>query len=405
MPEIKIKKYISLSFFNLLIVAVYGVVMRYKIGFEFPYFDQKSLQEAHSHFAFAGWISQTLFVLMTAALSRKSTTFSVTKYFRLLNANLLCSYGMLVSFTIQGYGPVSIFFSTLSLILSFVFAYFFITDSKNITGGFKGGNWFRMALWLNVFSSLGTLSLAYMMATKNIHQDIYLSSVYFYLHFQYNGWFFFACMGLFFHKINVVVPDFKENKIIFYLFAFSCIPAYFLSTLWLRLPMIVYLLTAFAALTQVFAWGSLINQLRKHVSAIRDNTTLFTRYLFIYIGLAVSVKLTLQLFSIIPFISKLAFGFRTIVIAYLHLVLLAIISTFLISYIHTFGFVDSAKLIRNSIYLFTTGILLNEFVLLIQGVASFSYTLIPFGNEMLFAISLILVTSTLLFFLGSLKRS
>jgi hypothetical protein len=47
--------------------------MRYKIGFEFPFFDQKHLQHSHSHFAFSGWISHTLMVLMIVFLEKKKS--------------------------------------------------------------------------------------------------------------------------------------------------------------------------------------------------------------------------------------------------------------------------------------------------------------------------------------------
>jgi hypothetical protein len=60
----KFKFWIRVAIINLLIVAFLGVVMRYKIGFEFPYLNQKNLQHAHSHFAFGGWISMMIMVLM-----------------------------------------------------------------------------------------------------------------------------------------------------------------------------------------------------------------------------------------------------------------------------------------------------------------------------------------------------
>ena len=61
-------KWLRISLFNLCIVAIIGVIMRYKIGFEFPYFDQKHLQHAHSHFAFYGWIAHTLYSFMVSFL-------------------------------------------------------------------------------------------------------------------------------------------------------------------------------------------------------------------------------------------------------------------------------------------------------------------------------------------------
>ena len=111
--------------------------------------------------------------------------------------------------------------------------------------------------------------------------------------------------------------------------------------------------------------------------------------------MALSVKFLLQLGSTIPAVSELAFGFRPIVIAYLHLILLAIISLFLLFYVYANNFVVINKKTILGLILFSLGVILNEVVLGIQGVASLSYTLIPFINESLFGIALLLFTSIL----------
>ena len=64
------------------------------------------------------------------------------------------------------------------------------------------------------------------------------------------------------------------------------------------------------------------------------NIPFVLRYILLFVGFALSIKFLLQLGSTIPAISQLAFGFRPIVIAYLHLVLLAIITLFLLFYIY-----------------------------------------------------------------------
>ena len=123
--QFKAKFWLQFSLLNLLIVASLGLLMRYKIGFEFPFLNQKNLQHSHSHFAFAGWISHTLMVLMVGFLEKKgpSTALRVTKkrtfsYNTLLTANLICAYGMLVFFIIQGYAALSIVFSTASIFVA-----------------------------------------------------------------------------------------------------------------------------------------------------------------------------------------------------------------------------------------------------------------------------------------------
>lgn len=389
--KLNIKFWLKLSLLNLCIVATLGLLMRYKIGFEFPYLDQKHLQHSHSHFAFSGWVSHTLMTLMVYYLQNKTADFQVNKYRKIIIANLIISYVMLVSFIIEGYGLFSIIASTASILISYIFGYYYIKDLRKIDSDLLSIYWFKAAILFNIISSFGTFYLAYMMASKNIVQDYYLSSIYYFLHFQYNGWFFFGCMGLIFGFLNL-----KKSENPFYetsckLFAFSCIPAYFLSTLWLDLPVWIYVLTVLAAIVQVFAWFKLLYILIPAKKDFLKNFSLLLRYILLIATVALSIKLVLQLGSTIPVISDLAFGFRPIVIAYLHLVLLAVISLFLLFYIYANHLIFISRRIKIGLLVFSIGVLLNELVLAAQGVASFSYTIIPYVNELLFAVAIILL--------------
>jgi hypothetical protein len=390
---LNIKFWLKISLLNLCIVAALGVLMRYKIGFEFPYFEQKNLQHSHSHFAFAGWLSHTLMVLMVYFLQTKITGFQGNKYKNIIIANLICSYGMLISFIIEGYALFSITFSTASIFVSYVFAYRFIRDLKVLDNDLIAKSWFKASLFFNIISSIGTFYLAYMMASKNFVQDLYLSSIYFYLHFQYNGWFFFACMGLAFGFLNLHKSEHSFYETSFKLFAIACIPAYFLSTLWLDLPIWAYAITVIAAVIQVYAWFKFLLIILKTRRNELENFSPILRYLLLIVSFALSVKLVLQLGSTIPVISQLAFGFRPIVIAYLHLVLLAIMSLFILFYIYANDLIFITKKIKFGILLFSIGVLLNEIILAVQGLASFSYIIIPYVNIMLFATAIILLIS------------
>ncbi|MFV8271196.1 hypothetical protein ACNQGP_14850 [Flavobacterium sp. GT2N3] len=389
--ELNIKFWLKLSLLNLCIVAFLGLLMRYKIGFEFPYLDQKYLQHSHSHFAFSGWVSHTLMTLMVYYLQKKTAEFQVNKYRKIIIANLIISYVMLVSFIIQGYGMISIIASTASILISYIFGYYYTKDLKKIDSDFLSINWFKAAIFFNIISSFGTFYLAYMMATKNIVQDYYLSSIYYFLHFQYNGWFFFGCMGLMFGFLNLRKSENPFYETSLKLFVVACIPAYFLSTLWLKLPNWIYLLTVLAAIVQVFAWFRLLLILIKNKIEFLKNFSPLLRYILLFATVALSVKLLLQLGSTIPVISNLAFSFRPIVIAYLHLVLLAVISLFLLFYIYANHLLFISRGIKIGLLLFSIGVLLNELVLALQGVASFSYIIIPYVNELLFAVAIILL--------------
>jgi hypothetical protein len=399
------KFWLKLSFVNLCIVALLGLLMRYKIGFEFPYFEQKNLQHSHSHFAFSGWLSHTLMVLMVYYLQSKIEGFGKNKYRKLIIANLICAYGMLVFFIIQGYGVISIVFSSASLVVSYVFSYQFVKDLRLLESDLLSKNWFKAALFFNVISSLGTFYLAYMMASKNFVQDLYLSSVYYYLHFQYNGWFFFDCMGLIFGFLDLRKSEHSYLEKTFLLFALACIPAYLLSILWLDLPVWLYAIAALSALVQVFAWFKFLLIALKIRNTTLGNLAPVFRYLLLFIGFSVSIKLLLQLGSTIPLISKLAFGFRPIVIAYLHLVLLAIITLFVLFYIYANHLILISKNIKTGLLILIIGVVLNEIVLAIQGIAAFSYTIIPFVNEILFGVAILLLIGIVLTAFYSIKKA
>jgi hypothetical protein len=120
------------------------------------------------------------------------------------------------------------------------------------------------------------------------------------------------------------------------------------------------------------------------------------RLLLTYVAIALIIKVSLQLGSTIPAVSKMAFGFRPIVIAYLHLVLLAFTSVFLLSYLYINKLLQFSRLSVIGIGIFVFGILFNEIMLAIQGIASFSYTLIPFVNEILFGISVFILAGLIL---------
>ena len=387
--------WLKFSLINLLIVALIGLLMRYKIGFEFPFFDQKHLQHSHSHFAFSGWISHTIMVLMIGFLEfriKNLDTRFLKKYNLILIANLICAYGMLVFFIIQGYGLLSIIFSTASIVVACVFVYFYYQDLKAIPKEDLSKNWFKAALFFNVISSFGTFVLAYMMVTKNIHQDEYLASIFYYLHFQYNGWFFFACIGLLFSFLNLKTNENPFYKNVFKLFFISCIPAYFLSTLWWDLPLWIYCITVLAAFVQVYTWFRFLFIIVKSKRDFLHQFQPFLRYLLLFVAFSLSLKFLLQLVSTIPSISQLAFGFRPIVIAYLHLVLLAIFSLFLLFYIFAKTLILLQKKIKFGVITFSIGVLINEIILAIQGISSLSYAIIPFVNVLLFGAAIVLVS-------------
>ena len=131
-----LRKWLQISLFNLMLVAFIGVILRYKIAYSLPFIDHKKLLHSHSHFAFAGWITQALMALLVAYISEQTGISYFRKYRWLLMANCVTAYGMLISFPFEGYGLISILFSTLSIVVSYFFAVIFWRDLNRLQGSF-----------------------------------------------------------------------------------------------------------------------------------------------------------------------------------------------------------------------------------------------------------------------------
>lgn len=384
------KSWIKFTLLNLLIVCFLGVIMRYKIAFSLPFVDQKYLLHAHSHFAFAGWISQMLMIFMVINLVNKGVYDAFKKFNPVLILNAICAYGMLLSFPFQGYGTVSISFSTLSI---FVFITFSIQYFKalNLYKNDPETKWFKASLILYLLSAVGTFTLAYMMMNGINEQRVYLSSVYFYLHFQYNGWFLFAAMGLFIPYLRTLkVSDKFLNKLFWIWFACS-FPGYFLSVLWLPIPMLLYWIIVIAATLPLIFWFILL----KHIHSGKMLSIVFSKnslWIFKLVALACSIKLFLQFGSVIPQLSKLSYTYRPIIIGYLHLILLGIFTLFLLAYLVEIKILTVTKTAINGIRIFIAGVILNELVLMLQGGTYMSYISLPYMNETLLFVALLMFT-------------
>ncbi|HNP24596.1 MAG TPA: hypothetical protein PKM63_00145 [Panacibacter sp.] len=387
-------RWLRISFLNLLIVALLGVILRYKIAFSLPFVDQKFLLHAHSHFAFSGWLTQILMAFIANYILSHDENASPKKFNILLWGNLISAYGMLFSFPFEGYGAVSIFFSTASIFNAYGFAVVAWKGLNKIVSKDSSHLWFKAALLFSAISSLGAFSLAFMMATKTINQDLYLAAVYFFLHFQYNGWFFFAGVGLLMLHLtkNNIAIALPTQKLIFWLFSLSLLPVYFLSALWLPVAKSLYPIIVVASFVEFTGFILLLKALRKNSGEILASLDKPVRWLWTMALIAFCIKVLLQMCSAIPSLNMITYGFRPIVIGYLHLVLLGMLSIFLTGYFLSVCRINYSGMLIKGLIIFVSGIILNELMLMLQGITGLTYVPVPYINEALLICALIMFT-------------
>lgn len=385
---------------NLVIVAAAGTLLRCKIVFPIPFIDHKNLMHAHSHFAFSGWISLAIFVCIVSMLQPAPPRKRL--YAGLFCLGQLAAFGMLLSFPFMGYKHLSIFFSTLSILFSYAFA---IIAWKDIDGSSLSstlGRWFKAALFFYVISSLGAFHLAWLMARGDAHQQWYIGSVYFFLHFQYNGWFLFAILGLFYRQLQIsdIAISEKKVRIIFRLLFISCFPCFLLSALWMQLPSWMYLLSLVGVLLQAIALVLFWSVLVQVWLLLRQRWIPVTRLLWSFAAFAFTLKVIMQTLSVIPQLSYLAFGFRPVVIGYLHLILVCFATFFIIGYQAQQNLISNLSgRVITGLKLFTGGVVLNELLLFLQGLAAIMQMSFSPANYLLLVAACIMFSGLLLLYM------
>jgi hypothetical protein len=210
--QIAYRKYIQISLFYFLIVAVIGTLLRSFSFLNIP-FVYTNLVHAHSHIAFQGWVYTAIF-LISSRLYISKERLERGKYAIQFKLTVLVLIGVLVSFSLQGYGLYSIIFSTLFQLLNYWFTYRFFKDSEPLNAESIPLLFIKTGLVLAVLASLFPYVIGVVSAKGHGGSELYKSLVYTFMHLKYNGWFLFITIGLFYQPwIQVInATAFKRRE-------------------------------------------------------------------------------------------------------------------------------------------------------------------------------------------------
>ena len=367
-----VANWVKTALLFLITAGFLGALLRLSFFYQIEGFNYKYFLHAHSHVVLLGWVFNALYAgLIMGFVSFGSSI--AKKYhwlFWLFQASVL---GMLFAFPVQGYATWSIIFSTLHIILSFFFVYFFLRDTNRnnstIATNQLSFSFVRWGLLFLVLSSAGPFALGAIMATGQPETIWYDLAIYFFLHFQYNGWISFTLFGLLFWLLetNGVSFNRKYATNFFGLMVAACLPAYALSALWTHPDWFVYFIGGVAALLQTVALFFLSKMLFGIRIPIKKLFAAPVRFIMILAFTAFAVKILLQLLSAFPFMADLAYQVKNFIIGYLHLVFIGFISLVLI------GWFIQVRLLRIEHSIAKVGMML----FIVGFVASELYLVIP----------------------------
>ena len=222
-------KFARFPLLYLVALSALGLLLRWQMVSPLP-INYRYFVHAHSHTAFMGWVYNTLFLLILQHFVAKENNGKLfRRYFIALQIGVV---GMLASFPFQGYGPVAIAFSTLHMAVTIAIAvsiFKLIKDDSTLAATFL-----RWALIYQLISGVGPLMLGPLSAMGLKDSPLYSLSIYFFMHFQFNGWFVLACLAILFRRLETSgwsLAD-GDRKWLTYTLWYTVGPAYVMSALW-----------------------------------------------------------------------------------------------------------------------------------------------------------------------------
>ncbi|MFD2245139.1 hypothetical protein [Pontibacter ruber] len=393
---------LALGYFAL--VGVLGLLLRWLLVQPINGINYKFLLHGHSHVALLGWLYCAFFAALLYAFPPQSIAAqkSFKRQFLLTQVSVA---GMLVTFPIQGYALFSITFSTLHILLSYWFGWSFWKHLKGYVqqeGRYQVPvKYIGASLLFLVLSTIGPWSLGPIMAKGLSGSELYYSAIYFYLHFQYNGWFTFAVLGLFLWWLEHNNLYFNKQLATraFWFLALACVPAFALSVLWTKPAVWVYVTGGVAGLMQL---AGLYFILRSILEVWPELVALLKPWVRRLLGLALValvLKLVLQAASALPFVADLAYQFRYFIIGYLHLSLIGFVSLFMLGFFLQQDLFRFGKYGKGGLSLLLAGFFLSESLLFLQGTFLWlNLPAIPSFNQLMFWVSIPMPVGLLLLF-------
>lgn len=366
-----------LAVFNFIVLALWGVLLRYMQLADLP-FNYQYLLHAHSHFAFSGWVFLSIAFLIARLCCGPHLS---TSFRNLLLLAQVSAWGMLLSFSLQGYRPVSIAFSTLFLLAGFRLAYL-VWKGKGLRNAVNKPAYLLIcyALAFLCLSALGPFALGPLAALGLKASPFYQDAIYFYLHFQLNGFMELATLGLLAAGMplcELTVADQRWLR----LFMLSVLPLYLIFCLWSRPGSPVWWIAGSGAGLHLFSWLVITRRFRSYWGGLSGLEKLAL--------LALSLKCLLQLAICFPMIGEWTFLNRNLIIGYIHLLTLGIVTPLLLAQFNQGGWLKRTASTGGLliIYLALTGLYLA--LLFLQPLLSLYAIGIPFYQLSLFILSLL----------------
>ena len=370
------RKDIQWAFLYFIITILLGLSLRVSYIAD-VFFNIRHVTHSHSPIGLLGWIYTILSSLICQYFLRETDR---KPYFILFLCTQFCILGMLFSFPFGGYFLYSIIFSSLFIICTYWFSIFFLKRSKKYNFirfsisksvdtehdkplSLKFVHW---GIYFLILSSIGIWLLPVAIVKAGKGSDWYNSALYFFLHFQYNGWFLAVLFGLLVGEIeHKSLLNSKRLKGALYNFVIGTIGSVTLSWVGFFNEPILYIIgniSGFLLLASIFELYRAYMQLEKPA---------FLMQMFLLLCMLKTIFMFLGSF---PWIAEVVLPNREFVISYLHFTFLGVIGFGVLHFLEKNLHIHFPYW---SLSLYTTAFVGSEILIAYKGIAIFCELFVP----------------------------
>ncbi len=358
------KAWIICCFFNFLIACIFGLLMRFLYLFPINFLNYSFLLHAHSHTAMLGWVYMIVYVLMVHFFIPKEKS-QKPIYNRLFWLTEFSVIGMMVAFPIQGYALFSILFSTMHILLSYVFCRLIWKDCSKEKS--PAQRLLMTSVLFMILSTFGVWCLGPAVSMLGKQSDFYQIAIQFFLHFQFNGWFILAILALFLKQFQNKIDEIKFKKF-YFLMIISTVLTIAFPVRWFIENEVLNYINGLGVLLQLGAFIYFYKMLKPQINHFKNILDQATKIVYGLALCSLFLKVGIQLLTLFPNLAEVSHQIRNFVIGFIHLTTLGIITGFLFGILLQNKIVSAnSSILKIGVKCFIFGYISTEILLFLQG--------------------------------------
>ncbi|AOC93379.1 hypothetical protein BB050_00223 [Flavobacterium anhuiense] len=358
------KAWILCCFFNFLIACVFGLLMRFMYLFPLDFVNYSFLLHAHSHVAMLGWVYLIVYVLVVHFFIPKEKS-QKPIYNRLFWLTEFSVIGMMIAFPIQGYALFSIIFSTMHILLSYVFCRLVWKDCTKDKS--PSQRFLLVSILFMILSTFGVWCLGPAVSTLGKQSAFYQIAIQFFLHFQFNGWFILAILALFFKQFQNKIDEVKFKKFYFLIIVSTLLTVTFPMRWFIENDILSYI-NILGVLIQLGAFIYFYKMLKSQMNYFKSTLDKIAKMVYSLALCSLFLKVGIQLLTIFPNLAEVSHQIRNFVIGFIHLTTLGIITGFLFGILLQNKMLSAnSEILKAGMKCFILGYISTEVLLFLQG--------------------------------------